>query len=201
MSKRANGEEAIGPVVDGSDFWQPVEQPQQAEQQEFADAEPEEETPEPEEYTVLICGAGERADALARLASDCGFVVRRVALSPDQISADGISVLAEENFAGECAVGRNHFICLFLEPDLAERILFQCLASDARYLGVWADSRTRSEIFQRLREDGAPDAELAAVCCPMGMAVGAETPEQDAVAVVAEMLAAKAGVLKRFRQA
>ena len=61
-------------------------------------------------------------------------------------------------------------------------------------------SRTkREQVYAALRKQGVPDAELAAVCCPIGLSIEAETPQQIAVSIVAELLAARAGTLVRLR--
>lgn len=200
MSRRvAEPQEAIGPVVDGLQNWPlplPVQEPEPVE----PDPEP---APVAPEETVLICGNDERAQAVEKLARDCGFVVQNVQIGqpPEFLdSSDTIYLENLDNFVEDCAVGRDHFICIFLEdPEESEKILRQCLASEAFYLGAWANAAQRQAIFAKLKEDGAPDAELAAICCPMGLSLDTSSPQQDAVAIVAEILAARAGVLKRLR--
>ena len=55
------------------------------------------------------------------------------------------------------------------------------------------------DINAALRAEGMPNAELACVRCPIGLPVGADSPQQIAVSVVAELLAARAGTLQRLR--
>lgn len=207
VKRRHEPEEALGPSIDGMD---------QLERLELAlrpQPEPEvEEGPEllnePEEpQTALVCGSGEIALACARLAHECGFLLELAVKAPpepgDELAslADAVHVLDNyDDFVSACDVDSNHYVCVFCEDaDESVHILYQCLSSDAAYLGAWADRGLRQEIFSKLKAAGAPDAELAAVCCPMGLGIGARSPEQDAVAVVAEMLAARSGVLKRLR--
>ena len=57
----------------------------------------------------------------------------------------------------------------------------------------------REQVYAALRSQGVPDAELAAVCCPIGLTIKAETPQQIAVSIVAELLASRAGTLVRLR--
>ena len=73
------------------------------------------------------------------------------------------------------------------------------IESHAFYIGVWASPEERGDLFAKLKEMGVPDAELAPVCCPIGLSVYAENPVQASVAVVAELLAARAGTLGRLR--
>lgn len=205
--RRHEPEEAFGPSIDGRE---------QIERLELALRHPPEDEPEPEPeilpepeipQVALICGSGEIALACGRLASRCGFAIELAVSSPpvagDELAslADAVHVLENyDDIVQSCGIDSNHYVCVFVgEAPECEHILYQCLPSDAAYLGAWAEGESRREIFAMLKEDGAPDAELAAICCPMGLGIGAKTPEQDAVAVVAEMLAARSGVLKRLR--
>lgn len=208
MAKRRHEpEEALGPSIDGMDqierlelALRPQPEPEIEEETEFM-SEPD------QPQTALVCGSGEIALACARLAHECGFLIELAANEPpapgDELAAlaDAVHVLDNyDDFVNVCDVDSNHYVCVFCEDaDESVHILFQCLSSDAAYLGAWADKGLRQEIFSKLKAAGAPDAELAAVCCPMGLGIGAQSPEQDAVAVVAEMLAARCGVLKRLR--
>lgn len=207
--RKREPDEALGPSIDGMDQLERLElalRPQ-------PEPEPEEE-PEPLEepaapQVALICGGGDVALACAKLASDCGFAIELVvneAPGPDDelaSLADAVHVLeGYEDIVRACDIDSDHYVCVFTEDaEECGQILIQCLDSDAAYIGAWADRELRRRIFAGLKEEGAPDAELAAVCCPMGLGIGAQTPEQDAVAIVAEMLAARCGVLKRLRYA
>lgn len=208
MAKRGREpEEALGPALDGMDQLERLEMALRPREEPEPEEEPEY-LPEPVEPQVaLICGNGERALASARLAAGCGFAIElALDVAPeadDELAqlADAVHVLENyDNIVEACGVDSNHYVCVFVEePAVCGHILYQCLPSDAAYLGAWADKAQAGEIFARLKADGAPDAELAAVCCPMGLGIGAQTPEQDAVANVAEFLAARSGVLKRLR--
>ena len=78
-------------------------------------------------------------------------------------------------------------------------MLAQALTSHARYIGMIGSKAKKAQVYAALRAQGVPDAELAAVCCPIGLPVAAETPQQIAVAIVAELLAVQAGTLQRLR--
>lgn len=207
MAKRKSDmEEAFGPALDGTlDVETLARKLIMAEKQA---AEPEQEEPEPdEEQTVLICGHGAVALAVAKLAAQCDFIVD-LACKDEPEAEDELEELAAvthvlsgyDDFVAACDVDRNHYVCIFEEDAVdCEHILSQCMASEAAYLGVDADNAQASAIFAELRAHGAPDAELAAICCPMGLSLGGRSPEQKAVCIVAELLAAKRGVLKRLR--
>ena len=204
--RRSEPDEAIGPALDGLDQIERLELALRQEPEEVAAPEPEE--PEPEEpQTAVICGGGEIALACSRLALECGFELK-YAVPADAPADEAIASLASEvatldeagDLVGQCGIDANSYVCIFMESaSECAQLIYQCMHSDAAYIGAWADKAQRREIFAQLKEDGAPDAELAAICCPMGLGIGAETPAQDAVAIVAEMLAARSGVLKRLR--
>ncbi|MBD5538670.1 MAG: XdhC/CoxI family protein, partial [Desulfovibrio sp.] len=74
-------------------------------------------------------------------------------------------------------------------------------ASHAFFVGLWATRAERERIWAALRTAGVPDAELAAVRCPLGLGdlddMGG--PVASAAPVLAELLAARAGARQRNR--
>ncbi|WP_308621055.1 XdhC family protein [uncultured Desulfovibrio sp.] len=182
---------------------------------------------------LLLLGDGPEAEAVARLAGECGFVVDMAVWSasgtpgteapetgagtdpPEEApeeAADAseipglrrrILLAPDDGPVERCAIGRRHHVCIFPpDPDTARRALEDVLASHAFYVGLWATRAGRDRIWAELRQAGVPDAELAAVRCPLGLgelAVTAPTPVAAAVVILAELLAARAGSLQRFR--
>lgn len=181
---------------------------------------------------LLLLGDGPEARAVARLAGECGFVVDMAVWSasempetgaagpaatagveaPGEPAADApeipglrrrIFLLPDDGLVERCAIGRRHHVCIFPpDPATARRALEDVLASHAFYVGLWATRDGRDRVWAELREAGVPDAELAAVRCPLGLgelAVTAATPVAAAVTILAELLAARAGSLQRFR--
>lgn len=201
-------EEAFGPILDGTEDVESLARQLEEEAQEELEEEDEVRLPQPEEpQTVLICGHGPVAQAVGRLAAECDFIVD-LARQDEPDAEDVLAELASvtyvldgyDDFVVACDVDRNHYVCIFAEEaDICEHILSQCMMSEAAYLGVDADMELAQEIFAHLRANGVPDAELAAICCPMGLNLDVRGAEQKAVCIVAELLAAKSGVLKRLR--
>ncbi|MGB9691408.1 MAG: XdhC family protein, partial [Candidatus Sumerlaeaceae bacterium] len=63
------------------------------------------------------------------------------------------------------------------------------LGTPARYIAM-VGSRTKVGLFKKnLRDRGFSDDELARVVCPAGLDIGAETPEEIAISIVAQMIA------------
>jgi xanthine dehydrogenase accessory factor len=61
------------------------------------------------------------------------------------------------------------------------------------YLGAMGSRRTHDSRVERLREHGLTDADIARVMSPIGLDVGARTPEETAVAICAEIIALRTG--------
>ena len=74
-----------------------------------------------------------------------------------------------------------------------ETVLAQALRTPARYVGMIGSRRKVAVIFRRLREQGVSEAELARVRAPIGLAIGADTPEEIAVSILAEVIAVRRG--------
>jgi xanthine dehydrogenase accessory factor len=67
------------------------------------------------------------------------------------------------------------------------------LASPARYVGALGSRRTHARRVEALRELGVPEAQIAHIRAPIGLDIGASTPEEIALAIMAEVVAAKNG--------
>lgn len=73
-----------------------------------------------------------------------------------------------------------------------QAILRQALRQRPGYLGMIGSGRKRSLIFNQLMAEGFTPEDLARVACPVGLPIGAETPEEIAVSIVAQLVAARA---------
>ena len=112
----------------------------------------------------------------------------------------GLTLPGFENLVEACGIGRRHYVAIVTRGHSFDReALAQALTSHAAYIGMIGSKSKREQVYAFLRAQGVPDAELAAVRCPIGLSIGAETPGQIAVSVVAELLAARAGTLQRLR--
>jgi xanthine dehydrogenase accessory factor len=67
------------------------------------------------------------------------------------------------------------------------------LRTDVGYLGAMGSRRTTEQRAERLRAEGVSDAELARLMAPIGLDLGARTPEETAVAICAEIIATRTG--------
>ena len=143
--------------------------------------------------SLLIFGAGDDSQPLARFAHEAGFLVtvvdhRRGYLTPERFppparlalrrATEGVPPLTRQHFA----VVETH--ALQHDRDWMRALLEQPIA----YLGLLGPRARKEHLF---RELGASDNER--VFAPVGLDLGAEGPEQVGVSIVAEMLAVRAG--------
>jgi xanthine dehydrogenase accessory factor len=71
--------------------------------------------------------------------------------------------------------------------------IVSALATEVGYLGAMGSRGTHAKRVVRLREAGVDDAGLARVMAPIGLDIGARTPEETAVSICAEIIARRTG--------
>jgi xanthine dehydrogenase accessory factor len=153
---------------------------------------------------LLIVGAGHIAVPLAAYGAALGFDVTvlddREAFATGERFADGVRVLQADfeadPFAGQRIDGRT-YVALVTR---GHRWDFDCLrrlvhaAPPPRYIGMIGSRRRVRAAFHALLEAGVPRETLARVRAPIGLELGAETPEEIAVSIAAELIAERRGV-------
>ena len=157
---------------------------------------------------LLLCGGGHVSLEVAALAHACGFVVDVVDDRPEFAAARRFPMARHchvlprfEDLVTTCGVGRRHYVVILTRGHSFDRqVLEQVLPSGAAYIGMIGSRSKRDSIYAALRQQGVSDAALTAVYCPIGLPVGADSPQQIAVSIVAELLAARAGTLSLLRQ-
>jgi xanthine dehydrogenase accessory factor len=151
--------------------------------------------------TLYIFGAGHVAQPTAHLAAMVGFSVvvlddrsdfANTARFPEARATRVLSNF-ETAFAGQ-AVNAESYVIIVTRGHLHDRtVLAQALKTPAAYIGMIGSRRKRDTIYDRLREDGYSKADIARVHCPIGLSIGADTPEEIGVSIVAELIAVRAG--------
>lgn len=155
---------------------------------------------------LVVVGAGHISVPLARMARLVGF--RVTVLDDREDFADthrfggDARVLAMD--AGDpFATGRPGPDAYVVLVTRAHRYDYECLRDLLRYeplpryIGVIGSRRRVRAAFHALLEEGIARERIAHVRAPLGLAIGAETPEEIAVSVVAEMIAVRRGVAAR----
>jgi xanthine dehydrogenase accessory factor len=77
------------------------------------------------------------------------------------------------------------------DPKLDDPALRVALASPARYIGALGSPKTHTTRLGRLRAEGFSDEQLARIHGPIGLPIGAKTPEEIALSVLAEVVKAQ----------
>jgi len=73
-----------------------------------------------------------------------------------------------------------------------QTILRQALGTNAGYIGMIGSRRKRNQVYDNLYREGFSLSEFERVCSPIGLDIGAETPEEIAVNIVAELIKVRA---------
>jgi len=148
---------------------------------------------------LLIFGAGHVSRPTAQLAALVGFRVTVLDDRPEFANAERFPqarpvALAsfERCFDGQ-SCGPEAFVLILTRGHAHDAdVLAQALRTGAGYIGMIGSRRKRDAIYQRLRGQGFGDADLARVRCPVGLGIGAETPEEIAVSIIAELVQTRA---------
>ena len=155
--------------------------------------------------SLVILGGGHVGLALARLGLALGYEVlvgddRGEYARPDRFPPGVRSVHTNRNYElppDALRPGRDRYVAVVSrcwETDLAA--LRPWLAPDApsaKYLGLIGSARKVRGVMERLASDGVAPEKLEAVRAPIGLSIGAVTPEEIAVAILAEVTAVRRG--------
>jgi xanthine dehydrogenase accessory factor len=149
---------------------------------------------------MVICGAIDFSAALARLAGDVGYRVTicdaRAAFARSPRFSRHAEVVVDwpDRYLPTRELGPRDAVLVFThDPKFDEPALLAALESDAGYIGALGSRRTHEDRTRRLREAGVDDVGLARISSPCGLDIGARTPAETAIAILAELLALRAG--------
>ena len=87
--------------------------------------------------------------------------------------------------------GNTYLAVLTHDPKIDDPALKAALASKPAYVGILGSKRTHEKRIERLTEAGIAASDLARLNAPIGLAIGASTPEEIALSVMAEIVAVK----------
>ena len=148
--------------------------------------------PRPQMY---VFGAIDHAAAVARLGRFLGYRVtvcdaRARFVTPERFpDVDELVVEWPDRFLERAPVDeRTAIVVLTHDHKFDVPLLKAALRTPAGYIGAMGSRRTTESREARLREEGVSDEELARVRAPIGLRIGARTPEEVAVAIAAELI-------------
>lgn len=150
---------------------------------------------------MVVIGAGQLTRYLAQMARMLDYNV--IVVDPREEYADGWDlpgvaldrgmpddVIAALNLDGHSAV-----VALTHDPKLDDMALLEALKSAAFYVGAIGSKKNNDARRKRLREFDLSEEEIARLRGPVGLYIGSKTPPEIAVAILAEMTAARHGVV------
>ncbi|MGH9117784.1 MAG: XdhC family protein [Acidimicrobiales bacterium] len=151
---------------------------------------------------MLIFGAVDFTAALARLARLLGyrvtvcdarevFATRRRFPMADEVVVDWPQRLLAQ--VGSSLGPRDAVCVLTHDAKFDVPAIVGALETDVGYLGAMGSRRTHDRRVERLRDEGVDDAGLKRVMAPIGLDIGARTPEEVAVSICAEIIALRTG--------
>jgi xanthine dehydrogenase accessory factor len=153
---------------------------------------------------MIVFGAIDFAAAVARIGGFLGYhvtvcdarpvfaTVKRLPAADEVVVEWPHRYLAREAVAGRVD-GRTVLCVLTHDPKFDVPLLELALRLPVAYVGAMGSRRTHDERVARLREDGMTEAELARMRSPIGLDLGARTPEETAVSIAAEIVALRCG--------
>jgi xanthine dehydrogenase accessory factor len=149
---------------------------------------------------MYVFGAIDFASAVAKVGKFMGYRVtvcdaRPVFATRDRFpTADEVVVAWPDEFLKTAEVDKRSVICVLThDPKFDVPVLVEALKTGAGYIGAMGSRRTHNNRTARLREEGITDEQLARISSPVGLDIGARTPEETAIAIAGEIIALHTG--------
>src|SRR5215217_5566166 len=152
---------------------------------------------------LVICGAGHVGASLARLAAFAGYHAtllddRAEFLKRERFPEEQIELLVANDWSSAVreAVGNGRGVSVAVVTrghNEDEQCMHIAVEANPDYLGLIGSKRRTSIVIDRLREAGIPDEQLRNIHAPIGLDIGAVTPEEVALAILAEIVAERRG--------
>jgi xanthine dehydrogenase accessory factor len=144
---------------------------------------------------LVVTGAVHISQALAPMAKLVGYDVTivdpRTAFASVERFPD-VTVIADWPDAALPPLAIDHytaFVALTHDPKIDDPALTHALARDCFYIGALGSRKTHARRIERLKAQGIAEAELARIHSPIGLAIGAVSPAEIAVAIIGEITA------------
>jgi xanthine dehydrogenase accessory factor len=142
---------------------------------------------------LVVIGAVHISQALAPIASLLGYDVtivdpRTAFASPERFP--GVKVIAEWPDTALPPLGVDRytaFVALTHDPKVDDPALMHALERECFYIGALGSRKTHGRRVERLKGQGASDAQLARIHAPIGLPIGAISPPEIAVAIMGEI--------------
>jgi xanthine dehydrogenase accessory factor len=153
---------------------------------------------------MLIFGAVDFTAALSRVAKVLGYRVtvcdaRPVFATRQRFPyADDVVVDWPHRLLAKVGrdLGPRDAICVLThDPKFDVPAVIAALETNAGFLGAMGSRRTTEDRNKRLRDEGVTDEQLTRIMAPIGLDIGARTPEETAISIIGEIIALRSGRL------
>ncbi|MFN8521887.1 MAG: XdhC/CoxI family protein [Chloroflexota bacterium] len=154
----------------------------------------------PSPHHLMVFGGVHIAVPLVKIASVLGFRTSvidargRFASTERFPEADEIALEYADEYLDHTPLNPSSYVVVLShDPKLDDPALLKALRSDARYVGAIGSRKTHAGRVERLLEAGLSAEQVARIHAPVGLDIDAQNPEEIALAIVAEVVAAKNG--------
>ncbi len=137
---------------------------------------------------LVIMGRSLVAQTLASLAKSIHFRVTVVAPGASRENFPTADAIVEKLDLGPISIGSQTFLVVSTQGEYDEEALERALAVDAPYVAFVASKPKRDKIFEYLLERGIAAQRLGRLHAPAGLQIGAVSPEEIAVSILAEVV-------------
>lgn len=145
---------------------------------------------------MILAGGGHVSLPTAQMAAMTGFAVHVLDDRPEfanktRFANAGIRVVPDyaNCFDGMAPCERDYIVIVTRGHLYDGKVLAQALQTRAGYIGMIGSSRKRDQIYAKLLQQGFAQSDLDRVHSPVGLAIGAETPEEIAVSIIGQCIA------------
>ena len=163
---------------------------------------------------LVVCGAGHVGASLARLAAFAGYQTtliddRAEFVKREKFPEKQIDLVLTDDWSSAVrdAIGNGRGVSVAVVTrghNEDEQCMRAIVPANPDYVGLIGSKRRTSIVIERLREAGIPDEQLRKIHAPIGLDIGAVTPEEVALAILAEIVAERRGAtgtsLSAFRR-
>jgi len=163
---------------------------------------------------LIICGAGHVGAALAKLGAFVGYQIpliddRREFLEAALFEGLNIALVLTENWEDDVARavgnGKGTAVAVVTRGHSEDELCLRSIVNaNPDYVGLIGSKRRTAIVINRLRESGASEDFLNQIRAPIGLDIGAVTPEEVALAIISEIVAerhhAAGGPLSSWRR-
>jgi xanthine dehydrogenase accessory factor len=150
--------------------------------------------------SMLVFGAADFSRATVRIGKYLGYRVTvcdaraTFATRKRFPEADEVVVRWPHDFLAEARIDQRTALCVLThDPKFDVPLLTAAVKTPAGYIGAMGSRRTHADRTRRMKADGVGEEDLRRIRGPIGLDIGARTPEEVAVAIAAEIIALRHG--------